>query len=124
MIRNAMNSATKVQLGSRKLPEASTCLLMPEQSLLVGEDEYEEHREGEVDEVHRLDETDGEEEQGLETALGLRLPGDALDQRATGQAVTDGRADGATAEREATADETAGELDCLLRAVSHDSSIP
>ena len=45
--------------------------------------------------------------------LRLGLTGDALDQRATGQAVTDGGADGAAAEGDAATDEAAGGLDGL-----------
>ena len=44
-------------------------------------------------------------------ALRLRLAGDAADQRVTGEAVTDGRADGAAAERKSTGDQRARGLD-------------
>src|SRR5438874_5494031 len=93
-------------------------------SLLARKDEDEQHREREVDEVHRLDEANGQEEQGLQPALRLGLTGHALDQRATGQAVTDRGADRATAERDTTADETTHQFEALSWCVSHFSSIP
>src|SRR3954449_5878587 len=80
---------------------------------LLGEHEDEQHREGEVDEVHRLDQADRQEEQGLEAALRLGLAGDAGDQRATGQTVTDGRTDGTATERQPATDEATGQLDRL-----------
>src|SRR3954447_23254164 len=80
---------------------------------LLGENEDEQHREGEVDEVHRLDQADRQEEQGLQAALGLRLTGHARDERATGETVTDRRTDGAAAERETATDEATGQLDRL-----------
>ena len=43
--------------------------------------------------------------------LDLGLASDGLDGRAAGEAVTDGRADGAAAEGEPTADERAGDAD-------------
>ena len=43
------------------------------------EDEDEQRHEGEVDEEHRLDQTDRQEEDRLQAALGLGLAGDALD---------------------------------------------
>src|SRR5689334_12687427 len=113
MIRKAMSSAMKVALGTRKLLSASTvegCAIDLE-LLLLGEHENEQHREGEVDEVHRLHQTDGEEEQRLQPALGLRLAGDARDQRATGQTVTDSRANRAATEGHAAADEGTGKRD-------------
>src|SRR5206468_6347375 len=85
----------------------------------LGENENEQHREGEVDEVHRLDQAHRQEEQRLQPALRLGLPCDAGDELTTGKPVTDGGADRATAEGQAAADETAGQLDCLDLRVSH-----
>src|SRR3954469_22577736 len=90
-------------------------LRVPLLDCLLGEDEDEQHCEGEVDEVHRLDQADRQEEQGLQAALRLGLTGDARHQRATGQTVTDGGTDGATAEGEAATDEATGQFDRLGR---------
>src|SRR3954454_24562030 len=99
MMRNAMSSAMKVALGTRKLPSASTVCgcAIEEELLLLRQDENEQHREGEVDEVHRLHQADGEEEQRLQPALRFGLTCHARDQRATGKTVTDGRANRAAA---------------------------
>ena len=80
----------------------------------LGEDEDEQRREGQVDEVHAFDQTDDQEHGRVEAALDLGLAGDAGDGLATGQAVTDGGADGPASERQAAADEGAGQLDGLL----------
>src|SRR3954463_3440721 len=80
---------------------------------LLGENEDEQHCEGEVDEVHRLDQADRQEEQGLQAALRLRLTGDTGDELATGQTVTDRGADRAAAQGQTATDEAAGELDRL-----------
>src|SRR3954453_19465 len=115
MSRNAINSAMKVAFGSRKFVAARTgCGCAMTSSPLfwsAGDDEDEQHGEGQVDEVHGLHQADGQEEQRLQLTLCLRLPGNALDQRATGQTVTDGSANGTAAEREPATDETAGDLD-------------
>ena len=73
------------------------------------EDEDEQRHEGEVDEEHRLDQTDRQEEDRLQATLGLGLTGHALDVGRTGQTVTDAGADGAAGQGDATADEGAGE---------------
>src|SRR3954469_749794 len=80
----------------------------------LGLDEHEQRHEGEVDEEHGLAQTDRQEEDGLQAALGLRLAGDALDVGRTGQTVTDTGADRATGESDATADEGAGRLDSCI----------
>src|SRR3954453_19333229 len=102
-----MSSAMNVPLGMRKLLSASVTGM----DRLLPEDEDEQRHEGEVDEVHGLDQADGQEEEGGQPTLRLRLAGDARDQVPTGHAVTDGGADGAAAERETTADEGARGLD-------------
>src|SRR3954452_16073363 len=61
-----------------------------------GEHEDEQRHEREVDEEHRLDQTDRQEEDGLQATLRLRLTGHALDVRRTGQTVTDTGTDRAT----------------------------
>ena len=86
--------------------------------LALGEDEDEQGGEGQVDEVHAFDQTDDQEHGRVQPALDLGLTGDAGDGLATGQAVTDGGADGATAEGETAAGEGAGQLDGLLRVLA------
>src|SRR3954464_12706757 len=115
MIRKAISSAMNVASGTRKLLDATTWFPMAGDPYfrLLREDEDEQHGEGEVDEVHRLNQADRQEEQGLQAALGLRLPGDAGDELATGQAVTARSADRAAAQGQAATDEAAGELDRL-----------
>ena len=81
--------------------------------LLLVEDEDEEGHEADVDEVGRFTEADDDEHQGHQPTLGLGLTGDAGDRLATGEAVTNGCADGAAAEREAAADHCACELNRL-----------
>src|SRR4051794_33095246 len=91
----------------------------------LAEDEGEQRRERQVDEVRRLDQTDGQEELTGELALGLGLPRDAADEGVTGDAVTDARTDRTAAERQPTADETAGGGDCLRHVLCcHFSSLP
>ena len=75
------------------------------------EDEDEQRHEGQVDEEHRLDQTDRQEEDGLESTLGLGLTSYALDIGRTGQTVTDTGSDGATGEGDAATDEGTGQLD-------------
>src|SRR3954449_1109771 len=73
--------------------------------------EDEQRHEREVDEEHRLDQTDRQEEDRLEAALRLGLAGDPLDVGRPGETVTDTGADRTTAECQSAADEGAGELD-------------
>src|SRR6478752_1516153 len=72
------------------------------------EDEDEQRHEGEVDEEHRLDQTDRQEEDGLQAALRLGLASHTLDVGRTGQTVTDTGTDRAARKGDATADEGAG----------------
>jgi hypothetical protein len=72
--------------------------------------EHEQGHEGQVDEVHRLTQTNREEEDRHEATLRLGLTSNTLEGRATGQAVADRRADGAAAEGDAAADERTGSL--------------
>ena len=74
----------------------------------VDEDDHEQQ----VDEVHRLSQTNGQEEVRTSLVLDLGLTGDRRDGRATGQTVTDGRADGTATQGQATADEGASGADC------------
>src|SRR5258708_5737086 len=115
--RKVTSSAKNVASGTRKLPPATTCCAIRTSAL--GENEDEQHREGEVDEVHRLDQADRQEEQGLQRALCLGRASHTRDQLATGETVTDRGTDRATAQCQAAADEAAGQLDCLDLRVSH-----
>src|SRR5438046_2911078 len=91
----------------------------------LAEHEREQRREGQVDEVGRLDQADRQEELTGELALRLRLPRDAADERVTGDAVTDAGTDGAAAQREPAADEPTGCGDCLGDVFCcHGSSLP
>src|SRR3954449_10865456 len=76
--------------------------------------EDEQRHEREVDEEHRLDQTDRQEEDRLQATLRLRLPRHALDVGRTGQAGTDTGTDRAAGQVDATADERASSLDCLV----------
>src|SRR6478752_7467373 len=121
MMPKAISSTTNVALGTRKLlvfsaaetssrvvSSAVTAMLVTRPS---PEDEDEQRHEGQVDEEHRLDQTHGQEEDGLQAALGLGLASHALDVGRAGQTVTDARADGAAREGDAAANERAGQLD-------------
>src|SRR5690348_1195586 len=81
---------------------------------LAAENEDEQGHECEVDEEHRLDQTHGQEEDGLQAALGLRLTSNALDVGRASKAVTDTGTDGATTEGETATDESTGERDGLV----------
>src|SRR4051794_34879111 len=81
----------------------------------LAEDEREQRGEGEVDEVRRLDQADGQEELTGELTLRLGLPSDPADQRVTGDAVTDAGTDRAAAEGQSAADEAARRGDGLGR---------
>src|SRR5215469_17613079 len=70
--------------------------------------------EGEVDEVHRLDQADDQEHDHLQPALRLRLPRDARDRGVAGQAVADRGTDGASAQRETCTDQRPGDCDCVV----------
>src|SRR5580692_7008328 len=72
---------------------------------------HEHDHEQQVDEVHRLDQSDGQEEVRSGLGLDLGLTRDRRDGLATGQAVTDRRADGTTAEGESAADECSRDAD-------------
>src|ERR1700750_2610272 len=124
----ATNSAMKVALGTKKLLDATTvdeCAMTRLPFYFLGEDEDEQHGEGQVDEVHRLDQTDRQEEQRPQATFCLGLAGQAGDQRATGETVTDRRANRRSTEGHPATDEGAGELDGLRVYCSHFfSSIP
>src|SRR6476660_2169501 len=125
MIRNAISSTKNVAFGTRKLlssgtgPLATIAMCRSFSSRWrggssSGQHEDEQRHEREVDEEHCLDQTDRQEEDRLEAALGLGLPGHALDVRRTGETVTDTGADRTAAERQAAADEGAGQLDRVV----------
>src|SRR5690349_15790634 len=121
MMPKAISSTMNVAFGTRKLLVfsadctsarlVSTAVTAMFVTRLSPEDEDEQRHEGQVDEEHRLDQTHGQEEDGLQAALGLGLASDALDVGRAGQTVTDARADGATREGDAAAHERAGQLD-------------
>src|ERR1700722_10656696 len=133
----ATSSTTKVPLGIRKLLVAMGMCCQPYGSfrtvrlvsppasgpppadgrprrsvrwLLLVQREDEQGGEGQVDEVHGLHQADGQEHDGEQPPLGLGLAGHAGDGLASGEAVADGRTDGAAAERQATPDHGAGPL--------------
>src|SRR5581483_12371062 len=91
-----ISSTMNVALGTRKLLVASVVAGTKDSGLLA-EYEDEQGHEGQVDEVHGLDQTDGQEEDRHEAGLGLGLTGHTRDGLATRKTVTDGRTDGAAA---------------------------
>jgi len=52
-------------------------------------DEHEQRHEGQVDEVHTLDQTDDQEHRGVQATGGLGLTGHTVDDRGAGQTVTE-----------------------------------
>src|SRR5258705_12174225 len=114
-IKKIISTIKKVPLGMRKLlwPPSSAAKrttfgsAMPAWLLNRG-GEHEQRHKRQVDEVCRLNQTDRDEERGEESALRLRLPGDAGDQRVTRDAVTDTGADCTAGHDQSTADERAG----------------
>src|ERR1700730_16998460 len=77
---------------------------------LLGGDVGKEHEtEGEVDEVHRLDQADDREEPRDHASLRLGLARDTTDERVAREAVAESGADGAQPDGEAERDEGAGE---------------
>src|SRR6478609_7171995 len=90
------------------------CFLQRGRSPRSAEDEDEQRHEREVDEEHRLDQADRQEEDGLQTTLRLGLASNTLDVGRTGQTVTDTGADRTTGEGDTAADERTGELDGLI----------
>src|SRR4051812_26623771 len=107
MIRKATSSAMKVPFGSRKFCCATTVVVITVSrrslpGLLGAEHEHEQRHEGQVDEVHALDQTDDQEHDRVQSAASLGLTSDPLNGRGTGQTVTDSRTDGTTGERQTT----------------------
>ena len=74
-------------------------------NLLLFEDVDEHDHEQQVDEVHGLDESDGQEEVRTRLVLNLRLTGDGGNGLATGQAVTNRGADSSSTEGDTATDE-------------------
>src|SRR6188472_4312886 len=117
MIANAISSTRNVALGTRKLSAKGTTGLATlaitgsfasggdvtcgVRCASLAEDEDEERHERKVDEEHRLHQTDGQEEDGLQSTLGLGLASHTLDV-------------GSAAQGDATADERASGLDGLI----------
>jgi hypothetical protein len=92
-------------------PFVARTLDAPSRLLALGEDVDEHDHEQQVDEVHRLDQSDGQEEVRAGLVLDLGLTRDRRDGLATGQAVTDRRTDGAATEGDAAADECTRDAD-------------
>src|SRR3954464_13674354 len=111
MMPKATSSTMNVALGTSKLlvfsaadtsvRVVSTALTAMLVTRLSPEHEDEQRHERQVDEEHRLDQTHGQEEDGLKASLGLGLAGDALDVGRAGETVTDARADGTAREGDA-----------------------
>src|SRR4051794_4618094 len=104
----ATSSAMNVAFGTRKLLSppllaARRVALVTDMRGLLPQDEDEVGHEAQVDEVHRLDQADRQEQDREQLGPRLGLTGDARNRLGASQAVTDGCADGATTEGEATA---------------------
>src|ERR1700693_1094513 len=107
MITNVISSTITVPLicMTPATPARKTIYL-----LLRGGHVAEEHEtEGEIDEVHRLDQAHDGEQPRDHPALRLGLARDAADERVACQAVTKGRADGAQTNGQTERYECAGE---------------
>src|SRR6516165_1939714 len=131
------SSMKNVPLGRRKMPAVVMMLPFPGvgcgrcgpssasgRDALGGEDVDEHDHEQQVDEVHGLDQSDGQEEVLACLRLDLGLPGDGCDRLRTGQAVADRRTDGATAEGQPTTDEGTGDPDRTFSCSCHVSLSP
>src|SRR5579875_406759 len=114
----AMSSATKERLRSRSPASAryNGVANLSVNPLGDAGDEVEPQRQ--VDEVHRLHQTDDQEHDHLEPTLGLGLARHALDGGVAGQAVTDGRADRTSSQGEPGSDERPGDGDCVVHSES------
>src|SRR5664279_5179966 len=103
----ATSSAMNVPLGTRKLlcslAAAARTSVLADMGLLLADDEDEVGHEAQVDEVHGLDQTDGQEQDREELRPRLRLARHAGNGLRAGQAVTDGRTDGTATEGEPAA---------------------
>src|SRR3954464_10838449 len=111
MSRKITKTTMLVALGTRKFGVSCACartrvaIVVTASLSARAQDEHEQGHEGQVDEVHALDQTDDQEHGGVQPTGRLGLAGAAVKTRRAGQAVTDRRADGATGEGDATADE-------------------
>src|SRR3954470_3986782 len=111
MSRKITKTTMLVAVGTRNFGASGACartrvaIVVTASLSARAQDEHEQGHEGQVDEVHALDQPDDQEHGGVQPAGRLGLAGHALDDRRAGQAVTDRRADGATGEGDATADE-------------------
>src|SRR5689334_18565445 len=109
MTRKMRETTKIVALGTRKFcVSAANVESMARRS---AQDEDEQCHERQVDEVHALHQTDDQEHGRVQSACGLGLTRDALDDRGAREAVADGRADGAAAEGEPAADHGQTERD-------------
>src|ERR1019366_9037861 len=109
------SSTKNVAFGTRKMPasmlRAPRCQSLGSDGLVLREHVDEHDHEQQVDEVHRFDQPDRQEEVGPRLALDLGLPGDRRDRGRSGKAVADGRTDGASAEGESATDKCARSAD-------------
>src|SRR2546428_3607430 len=78
--------------------------------------EDEQGTEGEVDEVHTLDQSDDDEHDALQLTARLRLPGYAIDGCVAHETVADGGADRASSKRQPESDHCGSQVvhDSLL----------
>src|SRR5438132_7677673 len=113
MSRKATISAIRVPLMSSSPASSRTTgkcnLLHP-----AGHGRDEVKAEREVDEVHRLHQTDDQEHDDLEAGLGFWLPSGSLNGRVAGQAVTDGGANRAATECNSGGDERSRKDDRVI----------
>src|SRR5689334_342901 len=111
MTRNPSSSMTRVRLTASSPELARRTGVI---NFLLHQDRDEVEAEGEVDEVHRLDQAHDQEHDGLQPSLGLRLAGYPADGRIADQAVPHRRANGAATERDSGTDDRAGQLDRMF----------
>ena len=102
---NAISSAKNVPFGVSRPAGGEPSTMVTNPYFAVGDDVDEEEAEREVDEVHPFDQSDDQEHGHLQPALRLWLTGGSGDGRVTGETVTDGGADRATAERKSGGDQ-------------------
>src|ERR1700737_5049813 len=108
MTRNVISSTITVPLISMT-PAAAARYISISLYLLLGDVAKEHEAEGEVDEVHRLDQTDDGEEPRDHASLCFGLARDAIDEGIAREAVANGCADGAQAHGETECDQWRGE---------------
>src|SRR3981081_3999850 len=108
MTRHVISSTINGPLISMT-PAAAARYISISLYLLLGNVGQEHEAEGEVDEVHRLDQTDDGEEPRDHAPLCFRLARAAVDECIARESVADCGADGAQAHGETERDQCAGE---------------